>query len=222
MSGVRVVCFDWGGVILRICRSWDEGCARAGVPVHEATRTAVHRARRRELAERYQCGAMSCEAFFEGLSASTGGLVSAAEARRIHDAWLVEEYDGVDALIDALHAAGTTTAMLSNTNRTHWSRQHGGAGGFPSAARLGIRLASHELGCAKPDPAIYLAATRRFGVAPSEILFFDDLAENVDGARRAGWRAELVDHEGDTAAQMNAHLVAAGVLGPDAFSRGVR
>ena len=34
MSQVRIVCFDWGGVILRHCRSWQEGCAAAGLPVH--------------------------------------------------------------------------------------------------------------------------------------------------------------------------------------------
>lgn len=223
MTGVRVVCFDWGGVILRICRTWEEGCERAGVLLHEPTLSEDHHQQRRELAERYQRGEMSCDAFFDALAATTGDLICAAEARRIHDAWLVGEYPGVGSLIDALNATGRiTTAMLSNTNHTHWCRQHGGQGGFPAAARLRIRLASHELGFAKPDPAIYRAATERFAVRPAEILFFDDLQENIDAARSVGWRAERIDHEGDTCAQMHAHLVAAGVLTHDALRRAAR
>lgn len=213
MSGIRVVCFDWGGVILRICRSWDEGCRRAGVPLQPPGPAADQRPLRRDLSERYHRGEISCEAFFTALAESTRGLVSPAEVRRIHDAWLVEEYPGVGDLIDALHEAGSvTTAMLSNTNHSHWARQHDGPGGFPAAARLHIRLASHELGLAKPDPAIYHAATERFGVRPGEVLFFDDMPENIGAARGVGWRAERIDHEGDTSAQMRAHLLALGVL----------
>ena len=28
---IKLVCFDLGGVVVRICQSWAEGCARAGV-----------------------------------------------------------------------------------------------------------------------------------------------------------------------------------------------
>ena len=28
-----LVCFDLGGVVIRICRSWEEGCAAAGLPL---------------------------------------------------------------------------------------------------------------------------------------------------------------------------------------------
>ena len=46
-----------------------------------------------------------------------------------------------------------------------------------------------------------------------DVLFIavDDLAENVDAARACGWDAVLVDHEGDTAAQVLAALRSRGV-----------
>ena len=84
---------------------------------------------------------------------------------------------------------------------------------FGSFARLQRRLASHELGLHKPDPAIYQAATRTLGAAPGEILFFDDLAHNVSAAREAGWAAEWIDPAGDPVGQMRAHLASLGVLG---------
>jgi len=55
---------------------------------------------------------------------------------------------------------------------------------------------SHEVGLAKPDPAVYDLTTRRLGVGPAEVVFLDDVAANVDAARAAGWHAV---HHVDTA-----------------------
>jgi HAD superfamily hydrolase (TIGR01509 family) len=43
----------------------------------------------------------------------------------------------------------------------------------------------------KPDLAIYRHHAETFGLVPSATLFFDDNAKNVEGARAAGWRAEV-------------------------------
>jgi putative hydrolase of the HAD superfamily len=48
---------------------------------------------------------------------------------------------------------------------------------------------SHEVGVAKPDPAIYAIATRKLGVEPHEVVFLDDDDSCVEGARAAGWHA---------------------------------
>jgi FMN phosphatase YigB (HAD superfamily) len=50
---------------------------------------------------------------------------------------------------------------------------------------------SHEVGLRKPDPAIYALTAERLAVEPHEIVFLDDVATNVDAARRAGWHAVL-------------------------------
>jgi putative hydrolase of the HAD superfamily len=41
----------------------------------------------------------------------------------------------------------------------------------------------------KPQPAIFRAASQRFGLAPGELVFIDDLAHHVDAARALGWQA---------------------------------
>ena len=87
-------------------------------------------------------------------------LYSPAEIKRIHHAWLLEEYSGVAATIDRIHAAGVATAALSNTNHAHWVRMNE----FPAVTKLQRRLASHELRLAKPDDAIYREAERHLAV----------------------------------------------------------
>ena len=48
---------------------------------------------------------------------------------------------------------------------------------------------SCDLGVAKPDPAFFAAAARRIAARPDRILFIDDGARNVEGARAAGLAA---------------------------------
>jgi len=73
--------------------------------------------------------------------------------------------------------------LLSNTNALHteYLRQH-----LPLLDKFDHLLLSHELGCAKPDPLIYLEALRRTGAKPFEAAFFDDVPEYVEAARRLG------------------------------------
>jgi HAD superfamily hydrolase (TIGR01509 family) len=41
----------------------------------------------------------------------------------------------------------------------------------------------------KPEPAMFDLAARRFGVAPADLVFFDDVPGNVAAAQAAGWSA---------------------------------
>ncbi|MEO1009024.1 MAG: HAD-IA family hydrolase [Planctomycetota bacterium] len=203
---VRVVCLDWGGVLLRICRGWEEGCAAAGIEVRGGSADDHLRAQRHALALRYHAGELSCGDFFARVAEATPGY-DASEITRIHDAWLLGEYDGARALVEDLRAApGITTALLSNTNHRHWARRDE----FAAAGMLRHQVASHLLGVAKPDEAIYRALERTTDASGDQIAFFDDTAENVDAARALGWQAVHVDHAGDPPAQIRAAL--AGLL----------
>ena len=46
----------------------------------------------------------------------------------------------------------------------------------------------------KPDPAIFRILLERYGLQPSETLFIDDRAANVDAARGCGIEGFLFDH----------------------------
>ena len=73
------------------------------------------------------------------------------------------------------------------------------------------RFAAHLLGLAKPDRTIYETVTAELGVAPDQILFFDDRADNVASARACGWRAEHIDPARETVPQVRLLLDAHGV-----------
>ncbi|MFM9957742.1 MAG: HAD family hydrolase [Phycisphaerales bacterium] len=215
---IRVVCFDLGGVVVRICRSWQEACARAGVQAPDAAAFARPElaARRRELVEAYQTGRKGCDEFFDALAGATGGQHSAHDVRRVHNAWIIEDYASIDAVIDGLNRTrGVVSACLSNTNHAHWAGMLGLPGGegwrSPSVEALRLTGASQLLGCAKPGLEIYRKAEGLFGASGPEIVFFDDLAENVAAASGLGWRAFQIDHEGDTAAQVRGALLSLGI-----------
>jgi putative hydrolase of the HAD superfamily len=112
------------------------------------------------------------------------------------------------SVIDRIHHAGMRTACLSNTNAHHWEQLDTSE----AFRRIQVRHASHVMGLVKPDQRIYRAFEAATGVAPQEIVFFDDLAENISAARACGWNAVHIDHTGDTAAQVLAGLRAHGAL----------
>ncbi|MEY4549030.1 MAG: hypothetical protein RL685_5225 [Pseudomonadota bacterium] len=214
-STERVVCFDLGGVLVRICRSWDEACVQAQLPyrVPELMASEAYRSRRHDVVEQYQRGALVCEAYYDELSRAVGGAYSSVEVERIHSVWTLQEYPGALELVrDLNRMPSVTTACLSNTNAAHWRRLSGedGRAEYPSVLELRHHLASHLLGCAKPDREIYSRAEQLFfgapAAAPQQVIFFDDLAENVAAARAQGWTAFQVDHTGDTVSQMREHL----------------
>lgn len=217
-SEVRIVVFDLGGVVVRICRSLKEACAAAGVRYHEEAVSPEKMVARKGLVRKFEIGEMEPEAFFAQVAATTDGLYTATEFAAIHQAWILHEYDGVANLIDELHARNIPTGVLSNTNHAHWlqlaDHPHlpGHRAKFPTPGKVKHLHASHLLKLAKPDRAIYDEFAKRSGHEPREILFFDDLVENVEAARSAGWKSEVIDHAGDTATQMRGHLQRWGVL----------
>ncbi|GAB3441178.1 HAD family hydrolase [Massilia solisilvae] len=62
-----------------------------------------------------------------------------------------------------------------------------------------VSVAAHQLGCAKPDAAIFHAACKELGVAPEDAVYVgDDVLLDVQGAQRAGLRAVWMNRTGST------------------------
>jgi putative hydrolase of the HAD superfamily len=61
---------------------------------------------------------------------------------------------------------------------------------------------SARVGLAKPDAAIFALAARRFGRAPSSLVFLDDHPANVAAAVDAGWNALRFSDAADCEAQL--------------------
>ncbi|MCC6952174.1 MAG: HAD-IA family hydrolase [Phycisphaerales bacterium] len=213
---VRMVCFDIGGVLVKHFRTWPEACAGLGVEYRAGIDDPGLLALRRAAGKQYALGRIDEEEFYRELVRGVAGLYTPEEVRHVHTHWITSEYDGIGEVMDRLVGLGRArTAVLSNTNATHWRRLAGGDGAradFPTPGKVQRLFASHLMGLAKPDPMIYEAFEREAGVAPGEILFFDDLPENIEAAAGRGWNASRVDHTGDTATQVRAVLEQHGLI----------
>lgn len=210
---IRTVCFDLGGVLVRACGTFNEAVEAAGLTLRDRQYLSSPPVldRQSHLMAAHQIGDIDYDAYCRELSSAMQGLYSADEIRLTHEAWILGEYPGASALIEGLCGdSDLVTACLSNTNDGHWARLVGGSE-FPWIGRFRHRLASHLLRLAKPAPAIYKAAQDAFGCAPEQIVFFDDMSQNVDAARQMGWIAQSIDASGDPVDQMRLALAALGV-----------
>ena len=103
------------------------------------------------------------------------------------------------ALLERLYTAGHRMFFLSNMPQPyaqHLEREHAFIGWFAD----GVISARVEL--VKPEPEIFELAARRFGVPPAQLAFIDDMAVNVEAARRAGWNALQFVDAADCEAQL--------------------
>lgn len=64
-----------------------------------------------------------------------------------------------------------------------------------------------EIGIAKPDPAVFHHVLGELGTDVDRVVFIDDLAENVEGARAAGLRAHQHTDRASTVEFLRGHGV---------------
>jgi putative hydrolase of the HAD superfamily len=69
-----------------------------------------------------------------------------------------------------------------------------------------VLVYSHEVGAAKPDPAVYRLVCARLGVPPERAVFVDDREAAVDGARAVGMTGVLFGSTAQVVADVEALL----------------
>ena len=75
-------------------------------------------------------------------------------------------------------------AILSNSNQAHqdfWQKRYA-----HFLSRFNPIFVSSEIQCRKPEPACFDYVARKLNCAFSEMIFFDDTLENIEGARNMG------------------------------------
>ena len=94
---------------------------------------------------------------------------------------------GVEAVLDALDAAGLRYAVGSNGEMRKMETT------LPQHPRIWTRVKEHlfsaqALGAPKPDPAVYLAAAAAFGLAPEACVVVDDSPSGCRAGVAGGFR----------------------------------
>jgi len=210
-GNIDLVCFDLGRVLIRICDGWQHACAVAGVPIQARELDLYAAGALHDIVVRSEIGQIDLEQFAQAASGILG--LPAAQVCALSNAYLLGAYPGAVELLEDLSVGGVKTACLSNTNVNHWRIicDPSAVGYFP-LDRLNWRFASHLVGARKPQHEIYEHVERETGVTPGRILFFDDVAENIDAAVARGWIGRKIDPMRDPIAQARAELERHGLL----------
>ncbi|WP_029288574.1 HAD family hydrolase [Cellulomonas sp. HZM] len=125
------------------------------------------------------------------------------------DVWhRIEVHDESLALVAALRAGGYGVHLGTNQESMRGAYMRTSLG---YDDLFDVSCYSHDLGVAKPDPGFFVEAARRIGADPGTILFVDDTAPNVEGARAAGMPA-VVWHLDEGHDVLRARLAAHGVV----------
>jgi len=103
---------------------------------------------------------------------------------------LPHEIPGTHDIVRRLAACGVPLYALTNFGAEFWamSRRR-----WPIFDLFEDVVVSGEERVAKPDPAIFAIAEKRFGHPPAALLFTDDNPANIAAARSRGWHAHLFD-----------------------------
>ena len=192
--------FDLGRVVLDIdfskvvaCWAGHAGCE----PAHLAGRFSW----RDEFYQRHEKGEISDGEFFAALRALFGVELSDAQFLEGWNAIFAGEMPGISPLL-ARAAGRLPLYAFSNTNAPHvehFSKAYAEVLGYFREVYL-----SSAIGLRKPDAAAYDHVVNAIGVPASRIVFFDDLAENIEGARARGLLAVHVQSSADVAAALDA------------------
>jgi FMN phosphatase YigB (HAD superfamily) len=186
--------FDLGRVVINIdlnkalaCWAGYAGCD----PAHLLGRFA-----RDELYKRHESGEIDDAEFFAGLRSSLGIDISDAQFLEGWNAIFAGEMPGIAALLTRA-ARCLPLYAFSNTNRPHV--EHFSTAFADVLAHFRKIFLSSTIGLRKPDAAAYDHVVKAIGVPAQRIVFFDDLAENIEGARARGLTAVHVTSREDVA-----------------------
>lgn len=125
-------------------------------------------------------------------------IAAAIEAYSLAFVELVPPLPGTTALLRGLHRRGHALAILSNwPSAVTVDRVAERAGWVPFLTAI---VVSQRVGAIKPSAVIFRAAEEALAIRPPALLHVgDDWAQDVVGAKSAGWRAAyLRDRQGDT------------------------
>ncbi len=186
--------FDLGRVVINIdfgkaraCWAGHAGCE----PADLAARFAPDNSYRH-----HETGKLSDAEYFAALRTSLGIGITDAQFLEGWNAIFAGEMPDIAGQL-ARAARHLPLYAFSNTNRPHV--EHFSVAYADVLRHFREIFLSSSIGLRKPDAAAYDHVVKAIGVPASRIVFFDDVAENVEGARAVGIHAVQVKSSADIA-----------------------
>lgn len=185
------VIFDLGNVLVHI----DPAAFLRSLSIDTSENRGYYQSEIVDIAKRYERGDNSTEDFFANLDVlfngrdkmpprSQGGKDSFSQ-NDFRNAMLSIIGEPVEGMEDLVRRVGSSVplGLLSNTNPVHFEYcLHR----FRVLQDIPSHFLSYQLKAFKPEPEIFARVIERISLPPREILYIDDLAENVEAARVAG------------------------------------
>lgn len=143
-----------------------------------------------EAFQRHERGEISDEAFAEAICQEMDLSLSYEQFSHGWQAVFVAIRPEVIEIMRKLREQGHRVVVLSNTNRLHttfWPDE------YPEVRAVADHVyLSQEMGMRKPEARIYQSVLRSEGFSVGETVFFDDNADNIEGANQLGITSILV------------------------------
>jgi FMN phosphatase YigB (HAD superfamily) len=180
---MRVLALDIGGVVYRswpdddFHRRWGEACGSSPEVLAERLWRGPHWA----LAELGEITSDECYA----RTAARIGVAPDLVRTIVFDAFASDPDEALARYVEGVRRRGVIVTALTNN-----SAREAELLARPELARLfDLAISSADARLAKPDLAFYRHAEARLGAMADEIIFVDDVLDNVEAAGRLGWRA---------------------------------
>ncbi|MDR0218129.1 MAG: glucose-1-phosphatase [Enterobacteriaceae bacterium] len=140
-----------------------------------------------ETFEKHECGQITDTEFAEILCDELEISLSFEQFTEGWNALFIGVRQEVIALMNKLREQGHRVVVLSNTNHLHfqyWPKH------YPEIiASVDSLYLSHDLGMRKPSLNLFKHVIETEGVTADQAIFFDDLWEHVDAAKKVGINA---------------------------------
>ena len=179
---IKNIVFDIGNVLTDF--TWNAHIHRFGFPEEICERLANATVKSPKWGE-YDRGVLSDEEIVNGFVENDPGIEKEIRLMNQDLSTIVTRVDYAIPWLQELKARGFHVYYLSNFSG---KVEREGAHALDFIPYMDGGILSYTVKLIKPDPAIYQCLTDRYGLNPAECLFLDDLAENVEAAKRCGWQ----------------------------------
>jgi glucose-1-phosphatase len=182
VRSVEAIVFDLGGVLVDV--DFHRALARWAAAASMPAKQLALRFQRDDAFCAHERGELDDRGYFAHLRTLIGVDIGDDDLLAGWNAALGEPVPGVEALLRGLRLP---LYVFSNTNPAHLAHfTPRYADLFRNFRKI---ITSCQLRARKPEREAFLRLAKLIEVPPERILFFDDLEENVLGARRAGLSA---------------------------------